>query len=480
MVGNYTQQHCSENHWALTLELLGHEVTRIQENEIVEGALPDRVKGHDIFMWVRTWFGFVTHNDLDLIKKMGIPSVSYHLDLFVGLDRGKGLSTDPRWRCDYVCTPDGDPKSEQAFKDNKINHVYIKPGVFEPECYMAESDGYKHDVLFIGGGDRIGSPDIYAHKEWNYRNELITWLYDTYADKFTKFGNPQPTIRNAELNQLYADSKVVVGDSVCVGFNHTYYWSDRVYETIGRGGFLIHPYIKGLEEEFTDGKTIVFYEYGNFDQLKEKIDYYLEHDAEREKIRKAGQKFVKENCTYTHRLIQMLKTIVWNKSIQDMVEKELKAKELIKINFGSGNDPQGGYVNVDMLKRDDVDVVHNLMDFPYPFEDNSASHIMALDVLEHLDHYTDDRRPTIIAFLEECHRILQTGGELYLQVPSWNTEIFEIDVTHVRGFHEKSFDFLDPDTWYGEIRDFYTDAKFKITKKEKFENGVMRFWLNKL
>lgn len=154
--------------------------------------------------------------------------------------------------------------------------------------------------------------------------------------------------------------------------------------------------------------------------------------------------------------------------------------QLVSINMGSGNAPQKGYINVDMLERDDVDVVHNMMNFPYPFEDNSADKIMVVDMLEHLDHYTDDKRPAIIAFLEECYRILQIGGELYIQVPSWGTEVFETDVTHVRGFNEKSFDFLDPDTWYGKIRDFYTDVKFKITKREKFDNGVMRFWMVKI
>lgn len=151
---------------------------------------------------------------------------------------------------------------------------------------------------------------------------------------------------------------------------------------------------------------------------------------------------------------------------------------MVKINLGSGNAPLDGHVNVDMLKRDDVDVVHNLMDFPYPFKDNSASEIKALDVIEHLDHYTDDKRPTIIAFIEECYRILELGGELYIQAPSWDSELFKIDVTHVRGFHPNSFDFLDPETWYGTIRDFYTEAKFRV-RVEELENKNLRYWMVK-
>jgi SAM-dependent methyltransferase len=160
--------------------------------------------------------------------------------------------------------------------------------------------------------------------------------------------------------------------------------------------------------------------------------------------------------------------------------KPIKSSQLVadKINLGSGNDPLPGYTNVDMLNRDDVDVVHNLMDFPYPFEDNCATSIKAIDVIEHLDNYTDDKRPTIMAFIEECARILKPGGELYIQAPSWDSEIFKIDPTHVRGFHIKTFDFFDPDTEYGKIRDFYGGPKFKV-RAEELENKNLRFWMVK-
>lgn len=151
----------------------------------------------------------------------------------------------------------------------------------------------------------------------------------------------------------------------------------------------------------------------------------------------------------------------------------------ILINLGSGNAPMKDHVNLDMLKREDVDVVHNLMDFPYPFKDGVASSIKALDVIEHLDHYTKDRQPTIIKFIEECHRILEPGGELYIQCPSWDSELFKIDVTHVRGFHPNSFDFFVPSTDYGKIRSFYSPAKFSSIKVDVLDNLNLRFWLTK-
>ena len=104
-------------------------------------------------------------------------------------------------------------------------------------------------------------------------------------------------------------TKIVVGDTLCINFKYPDYWSDRVYETMGRGGFIIHPYVQGMEREFEDKKHLVFYEYGNFNQLKELIDYYLEHDEEREAIRKAGHELVKSKYTYRNRWEQILKEL---------------------------------------------------------------------------------------------------------------------------------------------------------------------------
>lgn len=311
-VGNFSQRHCTEVHIALTLEDLGHEVVRLQEDRSnTANGLINRIKMAgpiDLFLWTRT-FDLMTPEMpefLEIIKALSIPTASYHLDLYVGLKREDGLDTDAFWQTDYVFTPDGDPTSAEVFKRKDINHYYMKPGVYKGECYISGQNTIINDVLFVGGGEATDAGPQYGHTEWPYRGELIKWLRDNYGDRFTKYGWPQDSVRNEELNVIYSNSKVTVGDSLCLNFNHPYYWSDRVYETIGRGGFIIHPYIKGMKEEFKDGVHLRYYEYGNFKQLKYFIDYYLKHTEEREKIRQAGHKFVKEHATYHNRLTQML------------------------------------------------------------------------------------------------------------------------------------------------------------------------------
>ena len=82
-----------------------------------------------------------------------------------------------------------------------------------------------------------------------------------------------------------------------------------MFESTGRGGFTIYPRIKGLEEYFKDEKEIIFYEHGNLEDLKNKIDNYLVHNLSRESIRFAGHQRAKNEHTYVHRWASIIKEL---------------------------------------------------------------------------------------------------------------------------------------------------------------------------
>lgn len=294
----------TENHIALTFEKLGHEVRFIQEDEIQLGSLPALVEGSDMFLYTRTWGKFISLYDIQKIKSMGIPTVSWHLDLYLGLKREEGLAYDPFWATDYVFTPDGDPKCQKRFEELGINHYFLLPGVFEDECkpgnYIPE---LAHDIIFVGGG--VG----YGHEEWKYRGQLVTWLQQTYGDRFVKYGYPERSMRGQDLNDLYTSAKVVIGDSLCLNFTHESYTTDRKFEAPGRFAFQIFPRIKGLEDCYKEDVETVLYTYGDFQELKDKIDFYLNNEEYREDIRKAGHERTKRDHTYTQRAKQMLQVL---------------------------------------------------------------------------------------------------------------------------------------------------------------------------
>lgn len=300
-VGNFLPAHSTENHLAKTLESLGHEVVAVQENAVSVNIIRDfclrmnsENKGRVILLYTRTW-GFLGDGIwlIEELRRAGITSVSYHLDLWVGLQREQEiLANHPFWRTDFVFSPDGGHK--EFFRDHGINHVYIPPAVYDKECYLGKHrPEYECDVVFVGSWKSY-------HPEWPYRKELVEWLAKTYGPRFKAFGH-ENWVRGNDLNDVYASAKVVVGDCI-KAFGYT---SDRLYETTGRGGFLIYPFVEGLENV----PGVVYYEYFNLAELKEKIDYWVSHGDEREALRLMAHEFVKQNHTYVNRMQEMVRVI---------------------------------------------------------------------------------------------------------------------------------------------------------------------------
>ena len=321
--GTHSLPFTTESHVALSLEANGHKVTRLQEDAVDLRAIDEATWGADLFLWTRT-DGFLraTATDmtawLEMKRRIGLPTASLHLDLYAGIERRTGgLRTDPFWRTEYVFTPDGG--SPEFFRRHEVNHFYLRPGVFGPECVRGKArPEMVADVVFVGTGSVNGA----YHSEWGYRRELLAFLTKRYGRRFVKHGNPpinggRSFIRGQDLNDLYASARVVVGDTLCLGpedqreprFTHQAYWSDRVYETVGRGGYLVHPRIAGIEDEFTDGEHLRFYDYGDFDQLAQNIDAALADEAHRERVQAAGVAMVRGACTYQHRTAEMIATL---------------------------------------------------------------------------------------------------------------------------------------------------------------------------
>ncbi len=303
-LGNFSVYYSSENHHANTLESLGHQVVRLQEGRATGEQIYAESLNSDLLVVVHT-HGWNTPglslSDVLRLLKGKVTTVTYHLDLWLGLERQKDLENDDFYKLiDYFfCT---DKLMADWFnKNTNVKGCFVPAGVYDKECYLLDLPKV-NDVIFVGSKN--------YHPEWKWRPELITWLENNY-ETFKHYGNDGlGVVRGDELNKLYSSTKIAVGDTLCLNFNYPYYLSDRVFETTGRGGFLLMPYIKGLEDLFIIGKEIVTLKFGDFKDLKKKIDYYLENDEEREQIRIAGFERTKKEHTYLQRWTKILDKIL--------------------------------------------------------------------------------------------------------------------------------------------------------------------------
>jgi hypothetical protein len=306
-LGNFNVPFTSESHYAATLEKMGHKVIRLQEPMVTTDRVYQVAIECDIFFWVHTHGWDLKGNRtmtevLRRLERKGIPSVAYHLDLYMGLRRWNEYHDHEYFKVKHFFTVDKLMADWLNENTNTIGH-YLPAGVFESECYMALPEPrFDFDVVFVGSRR--------YHPEWQYRPKLIQFLEQTYGKRFAHFGNDgKHVVRGDELNRVYASAKVVVGDTLCIDFTYPHYWSDRIYETTGRGGMIVHPFIQGIDTQFEDGKEVVFYQYGDMKDLKTKIDQLLKDADYREKIRSAGHERTKRDHTYTNRLQTIIETV---------------------------------------------------------------------------------------------------------------------------------------------------------------------------
>ncbi|MEI6079326.1 MAG: class I SAM-dependent methyltransferase [bacterium] len=121
------------------------------------------------------------------------------------------------------------------------------------------------------------------------------------------------------------------------------------------------------------------------------------------------------------------------------------------LDVGCGDAKVKGAIGIDCAKLPDVDVVHDLSKYPWPFEDNSFDEIYMNNIIEHL--------PNTIKVMEEVHRILKKGGLLRIQVVYWNHMHSVSDPQHVTFFSEHSWDFFT-----GKRKGYYTNFKFDMVE----------------
>lgn len=248
--GNFDMDWSTETYIASALERAGHIVHRIDRNNT---TLIDC----DYILFAKLF-------KMDLIlkaRKQGIPSICWVFDFYRKDHKGSRGLDHPHLKADIVITTDPGDK-----------FYTIKQAVHKPEKIMIEGEKI-YDVIFVG------NPNYYKLRKKMIKRVKPKVIQNT---------------RGLDLNKIIGQSKITLGDSYpSSGIG----WSNRLYEMTGRGGFYIHPKVEGILNyipQFKRGKE------------KEIIEYYLEHEEEREELRKIQ---FKKCPTYDDRIKELIELI---------------------------------------------------------------------------------------------------------------------------------------------------------------------------
>ncbi len=119
----------------------------------------------------------------------------------------------------------------------------------------------------------------------------------------------------------------------------------------------------------------------------------------------------------------------------------------LKLNLGCGRDIKDGWVNVDCMPLDGVDLVANLDEIrqnSLPYADQSVDEMQMIQVLEHINNP--------LPLMQELHRIAKPGAVLTVEVPHGSNDNAWEDPTHVRAFFLRS--------WGYYSQPFYSTADY--------------------
>lgn len=187
--------------------------------------------------------------------------------------------------------------------ENKVDTI-VKPLLqcTDPEVFYPEFDEECcEDILFVGVPRGVYREIIKDMMSTNFDVSIYGLRWEDYVDE--KYIKGQ-FIQNEELHKYYSSCKILLNDHLQT-MKDLDFPSNRFFDALACGTFIISDKINVAETLFEG--TIVTYE--GAEDLNNKIEYYLSHDDEREKIAKKGKELVLKNHTFDNRVKSILKCL---------------------------------------------------------------------------------------------------------------------------------------------------------------------------
>lgn len=161
------------------------------------------------------------------------------------------------------------------------------------------------------------------------------------------------------------------------------------------------------------------------------------------------------------------------------LEQLLKQKSGIRLDIGSGDNKQPGFVGIDYYQYGDVDIVHDIEEFPWPLPDECVLTAIASHVLEHVNPH----KGVFIGVMDEIWRVMKPRGQFAFVVPHASSHGYQQDPTHCNMINETTMHYFDPDpemkSMGPSLYNFYRPKPWKILKQYWNPNGNLEVLLEK-
>jgi len=298
MIVLYVAKHNSggnddEGAIAHSLGELGHEVIKIHETKASPG-----------------WLAKLPCADLLLFHKWYNPAA---------LKRLEGRLVRVFWYFDLVDFPDPTLHKRCDGRMRWMRDVtpHVELGFCTDGDWVARDETHKLTQLSQGADSRITGFSTGETSSETAGEVLFTgvsnggqvrssFVEEMKAKYGSRFHHVWSGVYREKLADLIAGSRITVAPD---GPVTNKYWSNRVYNALGFGAFLLHPWCEGLAEQYKGGREIVYYR--NRNHLYSLMEFFLQDDSAsyRQDIAKAGLERTLREHTYSHRCRKLMEAV---------------------------------------------------------------------------------------------------------------------------------------------------------------------------
>lgn len=162
--------------------------------------------------------------------------------------------------------------------------------------------GLECDIACMASGDPYRA-DLLGRLARRFHVRTFGRHWEPWADQVGWQGR---AVSGDDFGDACASARLVLG--VERGFQRqaqvASYTSNRMFRVVVAGGFYLGYGTAGARALMRDGEHCAFYD--DEDDLFTKVEYYLTHEADRQRIREAGRRFVLAHHTLDHRVHNLL------------------------------------------------------------------------------------------------------------------------------------------------------------------------------
>ncbi|MDJ0633115.1 MAG: glycosyltransferase [Xenococcaceae cyanobacterium MO_188.B29] len=169
------------------------------------------------------------------------------------------------------------------------------PNIFYPET---NDNIPQEEVLFVGNSRKQFRTIIKNALEVDLQVSVYGTRWENIIPSAYHKGNH---IENRKLHYYYSTCKILLNDHWS-SMKENGFISNRIFDAAACGCFVISDDVIGATDIF--GDTLVTYK--NANELKQLVDYFLEHEQERKLISNKLKKIVLSEHTFEHRVLSIL------------------------------------------------------------------------------------------------------------------------------------------------------------------------------